>query len=577
MKSFRHSVAHQARFETLPLFEYSKVINTSLDLTFILNTVLLTVMGKMMVSKGMVLLQREKGWFEIVAAKGLEPQLLGMVIPIGKSPRSIFLADGKASSQYRWMTFFKSQEQKILIPIIARAKCVGLLSLGTPLAGKKYSNIDKKLITSLVDLSGSAIEKAMMIDELQQVNRHLDRKYQELNTLFDLSKEFNVGLDVDRVIRLLTFSLLGQVGVNRYVVCLIENEKLSTVSSQVLGHFELDSEVRQLFFLKNPTRTTDLIRKKIFKDAAIKLQQLEIALAIPMQVQNQTRGLILLGKKLRGGDYTKSDFEFLYSLGNLAIISIENARLFREAIEKQRLEDELAIAREIQQGLLPKTLPTIPGFDIAAISIPSRQVGGDYYDVIVRSEKEFVVAIGDVSGKGTPAALLMASVQAALRALVPMGLSLPEATARINDLTVMNMSQNKFITFFWGVFNPQKRELRYVNAGHCAPFIIRSDASVERLERGGIILGIMKTLTPYEEDAVVLRSEDLLVLFTDGVSEAMNAEGLEFSEEKLEEILRHNRNSSAQSIIDAVRQELLIHTKGTPQSDDITMVVLKAL
>ncbi|MCI0564903.1 MAG: PP2C family protein-serine/threonine phosphatase, partial [Nitrososphaera sp.] len=247
------------------------------------------------------------------------------------------------------------------------------------------------------------------------------------------------------------------------------------------------------------------------------------------------------------------------------------------AIEKQRMEDELAIARDIQQGLLPRTLPEIPEFEIQAINIPSKQVGGDYYDVIQRSENEVVIAIGDVSGKGTPASLLMANVQAALRALTPMGLSLPETTARINDLTSKNTSSGRFITFFWGSLDVPTRVFRYVNAGHNFPFLLRANGTLERLEVGGIILGMMPTMVPYEEGSTTLQQGDMLVLFTDGVSEAMSAEGLDYTEERLEKILLQIRTLSAREVIDKITSDLTTYTQGTPQSDDITMLVVKVL
>ena len=317
----------------------------------------------------------------------------------------------------------------------------------------------------------------------------------------------------------------------------------------------------------------NLAKQKKFALVAEFLAQLGIVAVVPMQIQNQVKGAVLLGEKLRGADYTKGDLEFLYSLANLAIISIENARLFREAIEKQKMEDELAIAREIQQGLLPTTLPKIAGFELAAINITSKQVGGDYYDVLPMHFDEYVLAIGDVSGKGTPAALLMANVQAALRAFAPMGLSLPAATARINDLTCRNTGRDKFITFFWGSLNSATKEFRYVNAGHNPPFLLRADGKIERLELGGIILGLMSTLTPYQEGSVTLASGDVIVMFTDGVSEAMNAQEVDFTEERLEEVLKTIRTKSPSEIIHGIQAALETHTQGTPQSEDRKSVV----
>ncbi|MBI3579146.1 MAG: SpoIIE family protein phosphatase [Ignavibacteriales bacterium] len=577
MKSKPASKKSSSASDIAPLFEFSNVVNSSLDLKFILGTVLLTVMGKMLVSRGIVLLKRDQDLFEIVNAKGIDQSAIGQTLKIEKPPRGLIQPERLAASQESWGYFFKDHHQKLLVPIVSQKRVVGLLSLGERLGGKKYSKSEKQLIESLVNLSASAIEKAVMIEQLKDVNRSLDRKFQELNTLFDLSKEFNVVMDAERVVRLLTFSLLGQVGVSRYAVCLNNNGTLKVVASRIDKQFDNTGVMQQLCALTNPELIENLIRQKKFKQAAEELQQVGIVAVIPMQVQNQVKGAILLGEKLRGGGYAKADLEFLYSLANLAIISIENARLFREAIEKQKLEDELAIAREIQKGLLPRTLPEIPQFQIAAINISSKQVGGDYYDALKISPDSYAIAIGDVSGKGTPAALLMANVQASLRAFAPMGLSISDATTRINDLTCMNTSQDKFITFFWGALNARTREFCYVNAGHNPPFLLRANGNVERLEEGGIILGLMKTTVPYVESAVTLQSGDVIVMFTDGVSEAMNAHEQDFTEEKLEIVIKPLRTLPPEEIIKQVQVALEEHTRGTPQSDDITMLVLKAL
>jgi sigma-B regulation protein RsbU (phosphoserine phosphatase) len=565
-----------ATSDVVPLFEFSNVVNSSVDLKFILGTVLLTVMGKMLVSKGMVLLKRDPGEFEVVNAKGVDAQTIGQKIDIDRPIRSVENAD-RARATQPWMSFFREHNQKLLVPILAQKRVIGLLTLGERLGGKKYTKTEHQLINSLVNLSAAAIEKAVMIKQLRDVNRSLDRKYQELNTLFDLSKEFNVILDADKVIRLLTFSLMGQIGVNRYAFCLDEGGKLRIAASKLDMEVRSSDILRQLCALKGADLVENLAKQKKFALVAEFLAQIGIVAVVPMQLQNHVKGAVLLGEKLRGSEYTKGDLEFLYSLANLAIISIENARLFREAIEKQKMEDELAIAREIQQGLLPTTLPRIAGFEIAAINITSKQVGGDYYDVLPIHFNEYVLAIGDVSGKGTPAALLMANVQAALRAFAPMGLSLPVATARINDLTCSNTGRDKFITFFWGYLNTATKEFRYVNAGHNPPYLLRGNGKIERLELGGIILGLMQTLTPYQEGSVVLESGDVVVMFTDGVSEAMNAEEVDFTEERLEEVLKTVRSKSPSEIIHAIQAALETHTQGTPQSDDITMLILKVL
>jgi sigma-B regulation protein RsbU (phosphoserine phosphatase) len=298
-------------------------------------------------------------------------------------------------------------------------------------------------------------------------------------------------------------------------------------------------------------------------------------LVVPLLLQGETKGVLGLGKKLGAKPYNASDMEFLASLGNLAIISIENARLFQEAIEKQKLEDELLIAKQIQRGLLPASLPVIPRCSIAALNLSSKQVGGDYYDVIALADDRFVIAIGDVSGKGAPASLLMANLQAAIRALVPLGLPLSDLTRLVNDLLCDNTGGERFITFFWGILDVPAGTFRYVSAGHNPPMLFRPDGSRELLDKGGLILGIMKTMTPYEEGITTFAPGDLLVLYTDGVSEAMSSTGEEWGEDRLEALVRAHQHDTPEDLIDGVVAAVKVHARDTIQSDDITMVVVR--
>ena len=576
-EEIKEAVRREA-FELQPLFEFSNIVNSSLDLDFILNTILRTLMGKLLIPNGMVLLTDESGGERIVAAKGFSLESSQQLIDLGKLPKTIQTFEALKKKNSLWSDFLQRFNQKLVIPVFSQKRVVGVITLGDKLTRKSISPAEKKLIQSLVNLSGAAVEKAAMIAQLNDVNRMLDRKVQELNTLFDLSKEFNIGLDIDRVIRLLTFALLGQIGVKQYAICMKNGDEVSILASKNIDMTDLKIINKGLCELEKAQSVSELLKQKRYRIAGAELLRLGIIAAIPMRIQQKTQGMILVGKSIRTASYTPADLEFLFSLGNLAIISIENARLFQSAIEKQRMEDELKIAREIQQGLLPEHLPKINGFDIAAINIPSKEVGGDYYDVIKRKSGEYVLAIGDVSGKGTPASLLMANVQAVLRALAPFCTSVSQTTGQINDLVCSNIhGSNKFITFFWGILDPALRSFVYSNAGHNPPLLIHTDKTIDRLGSGGLILGIYETTQAYEESAVEFSSGDVLVLYTDGISEAMNSESKEFSEEALETVIKKNVHLSAQEIISEVRLAVEKHTKDTPQSDDITLLILKAI
>jgi sigma-B regulation protein RsbU (phosphoserine phosphatase) len=202
-------------------------------------------------------------------------------------------------------------------------------------------------------------------------------------------------------------------------------------------------------------------------------------------------------------------------------------------------------------------------------------VGGDYYDIIPLSDHEYVLAIGDVAGKGIPAALLMANVQAALRTIAPLRLPLPEATARINSLIYSNTDIDKFITFFWGLLDTRAHTFQYVNAGHNPPYLLRNDGGIEKLSEGGLILGILETPTPYSTDTVSLQPGDTIVGYTDGVNEAMSKDMMEFGDDRFLQLIENCRELGAQAAISLVRDEIVEYTRGAPQSDDITMLVAK--
>jgi sigma-B regulation protein RsbU (phosphoserine phosphatase) len=566
----------QERFEQATLFEFTKVVNASTDLTFTLGHLLLTIMGRLLAARGMALLAHGKGMYRVELTKGFPASLQGTQLSMPTVPRTLVEVSALAPRRYPWVRTFQEWGVAIIMPLTIGSEPVGAIAFGPRLSKKRLLAKEVTYLRSLANLSATAIEKMHRIAELQQVNRKLDRKVQELNTLFDMGREFGVMLDPDKLIRLFVFSLMGQIGVSRYLICLKDGPDMRVVASKINGPVPQSELLDRLSGQKTAVTFGDMVVRQA-TDPRVLLGELGLRVIVPMQMQGESRGLVLLGEKLSREPYSREDLEFLTSLCNLAIISLENARLFKEALEKQKLEDELMIARDIQKGLLPSVLPTIEGIELVATNISSKQVGGDYYDVIRVGADRHIIAIGDVSGKGTPAALLMANLQATIRALVPLQLSLSELTGRVNDLMCLNTGGNKFVTFFWGIVDAAAMTLRYVNAGHNYPYLIRADGAVERLESGGMILGILPTGAPYLEATLELRKGDLLVLFTDGISEAMDKEGKEYGEDRLEVLVRDLRTRTAAEVMTRIHDDILRHTRGAPQSDDITMMVLRVV
>jgi sigma-B regulation protein RsbU (phosphoserine phosphatase) len=543
------------------LVEFSRIINSSTDLDFIINNILLTCMGKFLATKGLFALNFNGG-FKIHSSKGITKNILD------KFPESGLTDEIFEKEEYK--SFLGLSDLCVSEKVISSDKVLGIICLGEKLNKTVYSDDDREFLKTILNISSTAIQNSIVINELKKVNRVLDSRLHRLNSLFELSKEFALFSESSRVARLLIYSVIGQLFVSRFAVLTfgdsgpeileskIDNDKLLKIVSDKNLH-SLESAI-----------TGEGIAKKYTE-----LESLKIELVVPMQIQGETKGLIFLGKRINNQDYSDADIEYVYSVGSLAIIALENKRLFQEALEKKKLEDELDIARDIQKNLLPHSIPALNNFDISSINVSSRQVGGDYYDLIQIDENNIYVAIADVSGKGVPAALLMANLQAFLKTICRHGMALNEATGLINDLVSENTSDGKFITFFWGVLNDNDKKFNYVNAGHNPPLLIRN-GEINKLTRGGIILGVMKTITPYENQEITLQKDDVIILFTDGVSEAMNKEGEEFSDERLEEIARRVSPLSSAEILQEIRKEILQYTSGTVQSDDITLMVIKA-
>jgi len=553
--------------ELIALFEFSQVVNSSLDLSIILDTVLLTLMGKLLVTKAVVLLRTKKRSFAVVNGKGIAKPILKQSFELPKVTNRIQRVDTSFPATV------KELGVNLMFPIVSQGSVIGYFGVAEhpkrPVTGEQ-----RKFTETLISIAATAIEKGFSFGEVKIINRSLDEKVHQLKTLFELAKEFGGILDREKLLKMFSLTLMGQVGTSRYAICLKEGK---SIYSKISGEY-LESDKSFIFELvTSPLLTTGIPQKKKYQQLHDHLAKEKIVAMVPLQMQNEVKGVLCLGERLRGGAYSESDLEFIYSLSNLAFVSLENSRLFNEAIEKKKLESELMIAQEIQQGLLPRTLPVIDGFQISAVNISSKQVGGDYYDVIPTVNGRWMMVIADVSGKGTPASLLMANVQATVHALVPFDLPLSDATARINDLIYRNTGSDKFITFFWGALDPATRIFRYVNAGHNPPFLLRKDGTIERLTDGGLILGIMKTFMPYQEGSVQLHSGDCVILFTDGVSEAMNVHGEDYTEERLEAFVASQNGTSAQTIVSEIRQEIQRYSAGAPQSDDITLMVFKAV
>ncbi|MDP4172341.1 MAG: SpoIIE family protein phosphatase [Bacteroidota bacterium] len=544
------------------LVDFSNFINSSLDLKFILNNLLLTCFGKFHTTKGFVALFDSDDKLRIKASKGISEEIIGQFpnVPLcDKTYDNALLAEFCDKLKF---VFYQD--------IISSQGLRGIIFLGERLTKGEYLQEDRDFLNTLINIAATAIENSIIVEKLKEANRNLDSKVAMLTSLFELSKEFSGVLEASRVGKLLVYSVIGQLMVTSYAVVLCGGKEEAQIIEAKIQKKILQEALKKC----DTSKITSPLFSRNFPDEFLGLKQLGVELIIPMQIQGETKGLMLLGKRFNNQDFTESDVEFIYATGSLAIISIENAKLFKEALEKQKMEEDLEIARGIQKNLFPQRIPKMKNFEIAAVNISSKQVGGDYYDLVKFANNSCLFAIGDVSGKGVPASLLMANLQAFLKSICKQGMELDQATNVINDLISENTVMGNFITFFWGIINDETKMLTYVNAGHNPPLLIRN-GEILKLTKGGMILGVMKTIVPYVSQTLPLYSDDVLILFTDGVTEAMNKQMEEFSDEKLEEIVLEAKNKSANDILFHIKAEVERFVDGANQSDDITLLIIK--
>ncbi|HEX7878405.1 MAG TPA: PP2C family protein-serine/threonine phosphatase [Candidatus Eisenbacteria bacterium] len=304
------------------------------------------------------------------------------------------------------------------------------------------------------------------------------------------------------------------------------------------------------------------------------LYQLRVRYLLPIRHGDRLLGLLLLGRKVTNVSYTGEEVSLLSTLANQVGVALQNSALYRQSLEKAVLEEELSLARQIQERLLPAELPQVAPFLVSAINVPSKTVGGDFYDFVELEDGRVLFAIADVAGKGVPAALLTSMLQASLRTQMHVMTTPSRILANLNDLTYRFTAADQFATFFLGVLDPVTRTLVYANAGHNFPMRIVAGGAVEWLSEGGLLLGAFPGIQ-WGETTLHLGPGDCLVFYTDGVTEARpNGQDEEYGERRFLEQLERLRHVAPRRMMDAILEDVAAYA-GDEQADDITLIIIR--
>ncbi len=435
-------------------------------------------------------------------------------------------------------------------------------------------------VFSVKELSAINTRPAIDPAELQRQNRVLailSKAASELVVHRPLSELFELVLDL----------LLEAVGAERGAILILEGTPPHPVikaSSSRTG--DPLTRVSRSIARRAMEERVSLLLPNVLEDVRFKSEDsilasgIRTAMCAPLwftataagEGHDSVIGLVYVDSLQHAHAFTEDDLRVLTALANVAAAKIENVRLLEESLEKRRMEEDMRMAAEIQTGLLPREAPRLPGWDVAGCNLPCRTVGGDYYDFAIEDGR-LLLALGDVSGKGTGAALLMTVLRAAVRSHWREPL-LADAVVRINRTVCQNVPSSKFVTFFLAALDPATGGLDYVNAGHNPPLLVRADDGVEKLTDGGLVLGMFDDVV-YDGGHVELRAGDTLVIYSDGVTETWDPDGEEFGEESLVPLAVRSRGLDAEGIQAAILREIDRFGAGARATDDRTIVVLK--
>ena len=422
------------------------------------------------------------------------------------------------------------------------------------------------------------------VNRLQEENKKLRLAVEELSVLNEIATAITSTQSIDKIVDLIVRKCVKHIKVEQGVVMLLDEKDTQNPfhtmirkqdSSSNLLPFRLDTQLSGWMLMnKAPLLINDFQSDKRFstvKDVEFPIKSL---LSVPMQMKGKMIGLVTVFNKHGAGGFTINDQRLLGIIAAQSAHVVENARLYQNEQDLIKLQEEMRLAYEIQVDLLPKAQPKVPGYSIAGKSIPAKDVGGDYFDFIDLEENRFTFCLGDITGKGMPAAILMANLQASLRGQAISGKPCKQCVEFTSDLLFYNTAPNKFATLFYAVLDKSKDEITYCNAGHNNPILISENNEISRPDVGGLIVGIAPSVK-YEEAKLKLKKNDLLVIFSDGITEAMNKDEEEFEESRLLELIKNNKNKKSEELIEIIFKEVNSFAKGQPQSDDMTMVVLR--
>ncbi len=475
---------------------------------------------------------KDKEWHNLFVSSGKNPEIVSQL------PEETSLV----------IAYPQSPEENIIIILPLMDKSRFGLILGSKMDKSEFSDFDKISLQIFLQLLDSAYQAFKNRQKEKNFVFSLNQRVLQLNSLID------TGIEISRLEK---HSSLHKLALERVVA-------LTNASRGML----------------RITRKNRLIAKLLFPSAFQyrKLEKEGNFIETSFQFQGTNYSFKLYNKETRRGftAFDDTDQLLLDAFSRQLNVALENNYLHQQALEKQRTDQDIEVAGTIQQKIIPERLPDIAGYDIAGINIPTKMVGGDYYDCIKLPDDRYAFIIADVSGKGVPATLLVSSLQASLSAYLENDIPLTDLASRLNKVIYNASTEDKYITFFIALLDPVTGELESLNAGHNPIYMMDKSNKIKELSAGGIPFGMMGMDFPYTSEKTFIKPGESVLLYTDGVTEAMNEDEEEYDDlHPLKEFYTKNSALRSKEFIDLLIRDIDNFTGKTPQSDDITALYLR--
>lgn len=574
------------------LYRLSETISSSLDLEPVLEGVMDEVVKATRAERGFIVLTEpvtEEGSRKqfFYAQHGIDQSTIdapdfrfsrGVVEQVIQRAEPLLTSDAQTDSRLsaRQSIVLLGLRSILCVPLKTKDKVLGVIYVDSRIMTGIFTQAELELVHTIANHAAVSIENARLFLETQD-------KLRTMRILFEIMSDLTSTLDFERVLKACLERVQSLLNAGAASVLTLEGEEL--VFQVALG--EKGDVVRPFRIPRHQgiagwvvDNNQGIIVNQPRNDPRFYTSAdnasgftTECILAVPLTVNERTIGALEVFNK--PGGFVQADLELLSAIGSSAAVALENARLYQAAVEKGRMERELQVARGVQISLLPTQLPRFSGWDFASRWIPARQVSGDYYDTIPLKSNRLGLLVADVTDKGIPAALFMAFTRSIVRASLAESLSPASGITRANRLICSGTTRGLLVTMFYAMLDPAASQLTWVNAGHLpALHLHAATGQLSRLSTTGMPLG-MDLNTIYHQQKRRMQPGDVLLMYTDGINEALNAEQQQFGLPRLESLLREHIGDSAEGLVSAIEEAVSTYSRQGGPSDDITLLVIK--